>query len=394
VRTFRLEVVADDARFVALREEWTELLRATGVCHLFLTWEWLHTWWQHVPDGLLLRILTVRAGGELVAIAPWVLQRRALAPFTLVPTLRWIGSGEVGSDYLDIVAKPGVVPEALGTIAAHISQHGYALDLGAVPAGSSAGLLGGAVRERGWNVSRRRSDVCPFIPISGRSWDDYLGGLGSEHRYNFRRRLRRLQHDHGMRFECAETEAQRERALDSLIRLHNARWATRGGSTAFRSPRIVAFHHAISALALSRGWLRLYTLWVDDVPAAALYGFVCGGRFHFYQLGYDERFARLSVGLVTIGLTIQQAFAERLDEYDFLHGAERYKFLWSRDTHELERIELYPPELSGAVSRAITHAYRHARHFARRLLDAGRPLSGGARDIASARSSAVVPSDR
>ena len=58
------------------------------------------------------------------------------------------------------------------------------------------------------------------------------------------------------------------------------------------------------------------------MPAAALYGFAYGGRFHFYQAGFDEGFARLSVGLVTIGLTIQQAFTEALDEYDFLHGAE------------------------------------------------------------------------
>jgi CelD/BcsL family acetyltransferase involved in cellulose biosynthesis len=393
VSILRLEVVADDARFVALREEWTELLRASGIRHLFLTWEWLHTWWQHVPDGLLLRILTVRAGRELVAIAPCVLQRRSLTPLTLVPTLRWLGSGEVGSDYLDIVAKRDVVPEALATIAAHISQHGYALELAGLPAGSSAGLLGGAVRQRGWNVSRRQSDVCPFIPMTGRTWDEYLGGLGSEHRYNFRRRLRRLQQDHGMRFERVESEEERARALDSLIRLHNARWPTRGGSTAFQSPRIVSFHHAISALALSRGWLRLYTLWADDAPAAALYGFVCRGRFHFYQLGFDERFSRLSVGLVTIGLTIQQAFAEGVDEYDLLHGAEQYKFLWSRDTRELERLEMYPPKLSGTVSRTITHAYRHARHFTRRLLDTGRRLSGGARET-RAGSSAVVSTNR
>ena len=35
--------------------------------------------------------------------------------------------------------------------------------------------------------------MCPFIDLTGHSWDSYLDDLGPAHRYNFRRRLRNLE---------------------------------------------------------------------------------------------------------------------------------------------------------------------------------------------------------
>ena len=35
-------------------------------CGVFLTWEWLFTWWKHLSEDRRLSILTVRRGGELV----------------------------------------------------------------------------------------------------------------------------------------------------------------------------------------------------------------------------------------------------------------------------------------------------------------------------------------
>jgi CelD/BcsL family acetyltransferase involved in cellulose biosynthesis len=391
--SLRLHVVADEPALAELREEWAALLEASGTSTPFLSWEWLYTWWRHFGGGGQPHVVAVRAGGALVALAPWFVEPQALAALRLMPTLRWLGAGDVGSDYLDVVLRPGFVPEALAEVTDHLAQQSLALDLAGLPMGSHARELAGGLAQRGWTVSRRSSATCPFIRLAGRSWDEYLGMLGSEHRYNFKRRLRRLQQDHGMRFERVATESDRRAALDALVKLHNSRWAVRGGSTAFHSPQLVAFHHDVSALALSRGWLRLYVLWVDDAPAAALYGFAYGGRFHFYQAGFDVGLSRLSVGLVTMGLAIREAFAEGLGEYDFLHGDEPYKFLWARETRDIERLELYPPQLRGAVCHATAQTCRRARQLARRLVDAGRRARGPREDI-RARPSTVVPTTR
>src|SRR6185503_3136994 len=121
------------------------------------------------------------------------------------------------------------------------------------------------------------------------------------------------------------------------------RRSSRGGSDAFHTPALLSFHDEMTRLALQKDWLRLFTLWLDDEPAASLYGFRYKSVFYFYQTGFDPRFNEFSVGLVTMGLAIKSALEEGAEQYDLLHGAERYKFHWASETRELGQLEFYPP---------------------------------------------------
>jgi CelD/BcsL family acetyltransferase involved in cellulose biosynthesis len=210
--------------------------------------------------------------------------------------------------------------------------------------------------------------VCPVIRLAGHTWDSYLATLGSEHRYNFRRRLRQLTKRFDVRFEPVRQEEQRRTALERLVALHNLRWQTHGWSNAFCSPALLSFHEEISRLALRNGWLRLFTLWLDNEPAASLYGFLYKGVFYFYQSGFDPRYASHSVGLITMGLAIQNAIEEGAEEYDLLHGAEPYKFHWAHEARELVRLELYPSGARGTVCQALRGVAGDLRRVARHVL--------------------------
>jgi CelD/BcsL family acetyltransferase involved in cellulose biosynthesis len=391
----RLDVVTDEPGFLALREEWNALLGMSRANTIFLTWEWAHTWWRHLSGGAALRLVVVRSGREVVAIAPWLVRDRDVLRLELIPTLQFLGTGSAGADYLDVIVKPDVEAEALAALASYVAQQPWQADFSAMQPGARARFLAAGLAERGWRPAVRTSDVCPFIPMAGRTWEMYLGALGREHRYNFRRRLNRLQRDHAMQLERASTDEQRAVALEQLVRLHNERWAGRGGSTAFHTRALIEFHREFSTLALANGWLRLFTLRADDTPAAALYGLAYGGTFSFYQAGFDARFSPMSVGLVTMGLAIQSAFGEGLAEYDFLHGAEAYKALWTRDTRPIQRLDLYPPRIRGAVSHFAAQAVRRARRAARQLLSAGRRYAGPrTHEVSGVRPAVVVPSAR
>ena len=90
--------------FSALRPEWDSLLCDSASASLFLTWEWLHTWWTHLRASSQLRMLAVRAGGELIAIAPFQMTGNGVAHF---PCLEMLGTGDAGSDYLDLIIRRG-----------------------------------------------------------------------------------------------------------------------------------------------------------------------------------------------------------------------------------------------------------------------------------------------
>ena len=347
----RVEVTEDGTGLSALEHEWRELLAESEVDNLFLTWEWLSTWWRHQAAGRCLHILTVRRDGELLAIAPLAL--RPIQPERMLPwrALEFMGMGSVGSDYLDLIVRRGTEEESVRALADYLSERRLVLELRRVRAGSRlVTRLASQLQDDGWSASQTITDVCPYLELAGHDWDSYLAGVGSAHRQNVRRRLRRIAADFQVDFREVRSERQRRETLPLFVDLHRKRWNGRK-SDALTDQATVDFHQEFSALALQRGWLRLYLLSLDEVAVASIYGFRYGEVFYFYQSGFDPEYREHSVGLVTMALTIQRAIAEGAAAYDMLHGDEEYKFLWTRSARDLARFDCYPPNPQGAFCR-------------------------------------------
>jgi len=364
-----MERIGDVSGFEALRDEWNELLRASDSDCLFLTWEWLFTWWKHLAGDRKLAILAVRCGGRLVALAPFGLRPPSLWRRRPLGVLEFLGNGCVGSDYLDFIVRTGYESEAREAFASRLADERLVLDWTQLRRGSCAAAgIAADLSERNWTATETVTNTCPFIPLAGVSWEAYLATLGAEHRYNFHRKWKRLNRDYCVQFEQVHSEEQCNESIDLAMELHNMRWRDRGGSDAFHTAGLVAFHREFSQLALRRGWLRLYVLRLDRKPAACLYGFLYGRTFYFYQSGFDPAYRKQSVGLVAMGLGIKSAIEERAEEYDLLHGDEEYKSHWSRASRELSRVELYPPGGLGRICRRSVELERASRRIARRAL--------------------------
>ena len=367
----RVETIADADGFRRLRTEWTELLAASPSDTVFLTWEWLHTWWRHFAGRRRLAILAVRDGSDLVALAPLALRPPQSSRLSFAWRLEFLGSGAAGSDYLDLIVRAGEEERALPALQERLEHARAAIDFTQTRReGAAVERLAESLQGRGWWLRRSASNACPFIPLVGHTWTSYLASLGSSHRQNLQRRVRALSKSSDVRFEAAATEEERRLFLARLVDLHNARRRA-VGTDAFDRPERIAFHDHFSALALERGWLRLFLLKLDGLPVAGLYGLRYRDVFSFYQSGFDPAYARLSVGLVTMGWSIRRAIEEGASEFDFLHGEETYKSLWTQMRRPLGRLEIYPPRAAGAFARRMDDAGRGARRLARALLPEG-----------------------
>jgi CelD/BcsL family acetyltransferase involved in cellulose biosynthesis len=364
-----IEKITDMGGLHALRAEWTDLLESSASDCVFLTWEWLSTWWKHRGGGKRLDVIAVRQGDELIGLAPLMVIPPRPGRLVPSPTRQFLASGNVGSDYLDVIVRKGRELEALSALASQLDREGLMLDLMRVNRRSAAALLlAGELEQRGWRLSEGPGDVCPFIDLAGHTWNSYLASFDAKHRYNVKHRLDRLMKQFDMRFERVQSEEQRREALAALVALHRERWTARGGSTALDAASLVAFHEEFSRLALERGWLRLYVMRLEGKPVAALYGFRYRHAFCFYQTGFAPAYSRHGVGQVTLSLTIKDAIEDGASEYDMLHGDEPYKFDWTRQVRELGRLELYPPSARGWLCRRGVALDRAARKTARRLL--------------------------
>ena len=358
-----MEIISDPARFADMKPEWDDLLAASSAVNPFLTHGWLHAWWTHLHDARRLAILAVRSEGRLVAAAPLSLSRARLPWFW---RYEFLGTGLAGSDYLDVIVRRGHETESVRALAAYARLQKRALHLEHLPESSAAAKLIAPLTESGWSIREVPNGVCPVITLQGLTWDSYLATLGPAHRANVRRRLRSLQRNFGMRFDAVTADAPRAEALEALFAFHARRFAS-DGSTAFRTPALRAFHHDVTRVAMNEGWLRLFTMSLDDRIAAVMYGFSCGDRFYFYQHGFDDRYREHSAGLAVMALTIQAAIDEGLAEFDMLFGDEAYKSFWARERRQLLRVDLFPPHLAGHIHHGSVEAERTLRTLARRI---------------------------
>src|SRR5712691_3966287 len=101
-----VKLIGTAEEFFKLRDEWNALLESSASPCVFLTHEWLSTWWKHLSEGRKLAILSARAGGKLIGILPLTIRAPQYA--RMIPRVaEFIGSGVIGSDYLDAIIERG-----------------------------------------------------------------------------------------------------------------------------------------------------------------------------------------------------------------------------------------------------------------------------------------------
>lgn len=325
-----------------LREEWHELgTRAGGI---FSTWEWSDAWWRHYGLDRELQLYACRdSDGRLSAVHPLYVWR-ARRP----RVLRFLGHGP--GDELGPVHAPGAIElaaDGLHTILEELAWDVFYAEQ--LPGGESWGdLLDGRI----W---RRESSSVLRVPEGG--WDGFLDTRSSNFREQLRRRRRELERRGGFTFRLADPTSL-ERDLDSLFRLHRARWGSRR-TDFFDSP----FHRDVASAAIEQGWLRLWLLEHEGRPIAAWHGFHVGSVTSYYQAGRDPSYDRLSVGFLLLAHSIREAIAEGASEYRFGRGDEAFKRRFTDDDPGLLTVAL-------TRGRSYTAAYpvaRLAQRMRRRL---------------------------
>ena len=354
IRAIRVESARG---FTELRPAWDSLLQSSEAASPFLTWEWLQPWWRHLSGSSTLRMLTVDDGSHLIAVAPF----RLTTGVARLPCLDLLGTGDAGSDYLDVIIRSGFEPESLDAIGRFVVAQNMALRLTHLGPTAAADGLASRLERRRWIQVTTPGGVCPYIPLAGHTWDSYLATLGASHRANVRRRLRALEQKFDVRFERVTADDDRREALERLTQYHERRFAARG--TAFHTASLCAFHDEATRRFLDRGWLRMYVLRVNGAIAAVMYGFLYDRTFYFYQHGFDDSYQQHGIGLVLMALTIRTAIEEGAAEFDMLWGTEAYKFLWARDVRELRNLHLFPPHLGGQLHRGLFCARRRLSAF-------------------------------
>lgn len=315
-----VEVVTDPGALRALSPEWSRLCDRAPSAPPFMRPEWQLAWWDLFGTGDL-RVITVRRARELVGLVPLSLRER---------TLELVGGGV--SDYLDGVFDPSderrAATAAMATIAA-LGPSCCVFD----------GLRRAAVLRRvdppdGFRCEERVVAVAPLLDLARRA---IPSGLEKRIAYE-RRRLAR----EGGSLSVADATTLDE-GLEALFRLHGARWRSRGTSGVLSDPRVRALHRSVAPAWLARGILRLHLLRLGGALVGALHVFVDHARAYYYLGGFDPGAAARSPGVLLVAAAIDDAIACGASAFDFLRGAEPYKYAWGAVDRRVRRRVLTRP---------------------------------------------------
>ena len=317
-----------------LSPDWKELYQRIGCRNPFLSVEWMTAWWRHWSDLNRLLIIAVRNSlGRLVAVAPFYIRRSRLGGWG-PRALCFVGTHElIGAYHLNLLVDPEYEPLAIEAIVNLVKQHRAEWDYVELSLSDKTspalGRLCDLLRCIGLSekVIQTQTALCPYVELPS-SFEEYLKSIGRNIRYNFRRRRRALERE-GVEFVALREASELHEKFDELFHLHRLRFEHKQEHSSFLKPGVYEFHvDAMSRLAEAR-MAMLFLLQVRGKAIAALYGFSTGKTFSFYQAGMDPAWSRLSVGLVMMGCSIEEAIRSGHEEYDFLCGTNPYKLQWA-----------------------------------------------------------------
>lgn len=281
---------------------------------VFITPIWLQAWWQVFGGGRKLFIRLVRDADRIIGIAPLMLDGQ---------TAGFIGDIDV-CDYQDFIIEPGSESQFFLALLDDLKNSGVGqLDLKHVrPDSTVYGHLANNARDRGYKVECTAEDVSVEMVLPA-TWEEYLGTLNSKQRHEVRRKLRRLSEAGDINYRIVTDISVVPGFMNEFCIMFTG---SRADKAAFLTEQREAFFRTIVDKMSEAGLLKLGILELDSRTMASIICFDYNNNIYLYNSCYDPEYNYLSVGVLSKVLCIQKSIEAKKRKFDFLKGAEAYKY--------------------------------------------------------------------
>jgi CelD/BcsL family acetyltransferase involved in cellulose biosynthesis len=321
----------------AIEPAWRELSLGSGGTSYFGSPDWVLSWWETLGEGVPGEIAVWRDGGRGVsAVVPLGVAGQRLHPRLpgSVHVLTNLGGGPGAADHCGFAVTDRAEPEVrswLGDLVRHRT-----LLLHDVDPPAARRLV-----PRGARVVRH--STCPRLAVPE---DPGLIGGSAKLRKQIRAYARRLDKE-GVRFRWVPPGHVDRGTLDTLFALHAERSEDAGRQSTFGAGRR-RLHELLAARAREGFGPAAVIAERDGEALGMLYGFRWRDDFAYFQSGWQPEMARLNLGTVLVAEAIRLAAQDGARVFDFLRGAEPYKYRFGAVDH-VDVTYLVPRRLSGAL---------------------------------------------
>lgn len=187
-------------------------------------------------------------------------------------------------------------------------------------------------------------------------YDAWFAARSKRIRQRLRRDGREALCEHKMRREFRTDDPVPSGLFDAMLAVERSGWKGRGGTAIADNPAERSFYTALVQRAAAAGMLRIALLWDGERLAAFEFGVVGGRRLFLLKVGYDERYADLSVGYVLAAEHIRQCCHDpAVDWYDKMGNGmspAEYKLRFADQCDTLYRVTVYAADWRGWLLHA------------------------------------------
>lgn len=324
--------INDLQAFQELEDDWNTLFDDVGrPSQVFQTYAWCWHWcntYLDVKDGehaaTELYILTVRQHGKLVMI--WPLMREQIGP---LKQLSWLGDpvtqyGDVIVDNTCANKTEALLKTAWSELKS--SAHADLMNLRKVRADSP--LYNFLQTQKTVTTT---TEYAPYIELSkAPSFDQIMERYSPRSRRNRRRLQRRLEKMGTITLKRPDSGDEAKKLAIRSLELKREWLASRGLlSRALADDRSIEFFSNLAGSKEKDTGCVVQAVCCDDVPVAIEISFLCKGSLHLHVTVFDLKFEKAGVGAFLLEDNIRTAFNDKIEIYDFLAPANKYKGEWS-----------------------------------------------------------------
>ena len=328
----KVERIQDSESLKEQKDRWNELLFSSEQNCIFLTHEWISSWWKCFSEDNSLEILIFTDEKENpVGIAPFMTKNR---------TLRFIASHEV-SDYCDAITVEGRREEFYVDLLNYFkTDYSDIKKIELINLKSSSptlAFLPSLAPEHEFSSSCTETEVVPLLDLPS-SYEDYMRRLSKKNRHELRRKFKRMESLDGVKIKQITDTKELESSIETFITLHK-----KGGPSRekfWERKGMSDFFHEVTYRFSLQKWVELNFLFHEDRIMASLLNFSYSDQIYFYNVTFNKDFAWYSPGLFLFNHCIKQAISEGKRKADFLRGREKYKYYFGAEDSKIFQLTL------------------------------------------------------
>ncbi len=341
-----IRICRDDLAFAHLAGEWNGLYARCSSATPFQSHAWLDSWWRSYGVSGQLRLVVVRKGRELVALAPFMLRYRG--PYAVLSP---IGHGV--SDFTDILVDDGCATEAVRILSRALLEEPrwHVIDMREVrPAAAAQRLFDH------WPGGRWRFTDSTCLQLAAKPLHLLLTELGGRAANTMRRKLKKID------TQCVSVNATPianvERAVAELLRLHERQWQGRDIDVEHLRPRFAEHLTRAAGVMVNSGQAELFQYRIGERLLACELVVIGHDFVGDYLRGVDPELRQLiDVTLMLLRHNLNVTRRLHCPVYSMLRGVEPHKMRLRPQPAHSQRLLMSraPGGLVGASYASLVH---------------------------------------